>query len=172
MSHGKQSHPQIEMCFRVICGGNVVGLHAFVEQNPKSFGSLIPSIHFSGCEFEAFALKEHGGERRVCFHNKKSRQCEIPLDWTDLAAEDPLHDFIIWSKLVRAADLLELARRFGRLRERGMLTISEMARACGVSIKTVSDWRQKGSDWCAPISARTRFLPESRHCDSARGFSR
>lgn len=31
-----------------------------------------------------------------------------------------------------------LKSRFDRLRERGMLTICEMARACGVSIKTVS----------------------------------
>jgi hypothetical protein len=37
-----------------------------------------------------------------------------------------------------------LKTRFERLRERGMLTVTEMARACGVSIKTISDWRQKG----------------------------
>ena len=36
-----------------------------------------------------------------------------------------------------------LKSRFDRLRERGMLTISEMARACGVSINTIGHWRQK-----------------------------
>jgi hypothetical protein len=25
----------------------------------------------------------------VCFIDKKGRQCEIPLSWTDLAPEDP-----------------------------------------------------------------------------------
>ncbi len=37
-----------------------------------------------------------------------------------------------------------LKGRADRLRERGMLTISEVARKCGVSTKTISDWRQKG----------------------------
>jgi hypothetical protein len=37
-----------------------------------------------------------------------------------------------------------LKSRFDRLRERGMRTISEMAKACGVSINTIGHWRQKG----------------------------
>jgi hypothetical protein len=53
-----------------------------------------------------------------------------------------------------------LKSRFDRLRERGMLTISEMARACGVSIKTVSDWRQKGLIRAYAINDRTQFLFE------------
>ena len=53
-----------------------------------------------------------------------------------------------------------LKSRFDRLRERGMLTISEMARACGVSIKTISDWRQKGVIRAYAINDRTQFLFE------------
>jgi hypothetical protein len=37
-----------------------------------------------------------------------------------------------------------LKSRFERLRERGLLTISEMAKACGVSINTIGHWRRKG----------------------------
>lgn len=53
-----------------------------------------------------------------------------------------------------------LKSRFDRLRERGMLTITEMARACDVSIKTISDWRQKGLVRAHAINDRTQFLFE------------
>jgi hypothetical protein len=53
-----------------------------------------------------------------------------------------------------------LKSRFDRLRERGMLTISEMARACGVSINTVGHWRKKGLIKAHPINDRTQFLFE------------
>ncbi len=39
-----------------------------------------------------------------------------------------------------------LKSRFDRLRGRGLLTISEMAKACGVSIKTIGHWRAKRVD--------------------------
>jgi hypothetical protein len=47
-----------------------------------------------------------------------------------------------------------------RIRERGMLTISEMARACGVSINTAGHWRKKGLIRAHPINDRTQFLFE------------
>lgn len=53
-----------------------------------------------------------------------------------------------------------LKSRFDRLRERGMLTISEIARVCGVSIKTISDWRQRGLIRAHAINDRTQFLFE------------
>jgi hypothetical protein len=53
-----------------------------------------------------------------------------------------------------------LKSRFERLRERGMLTIAEIARASGVSIKTISDWRQKGLIHAHAINDRTQFLFE------------
>jgi hypothetical protein len=53
-----------------------------------------------------------------------------------------------------------LKSRFDRLRERGMLTISEMARACGVSIKTIGHWRQKDLIGAHAINDRTQFLFE------------
>jgi hypothetical protein len=46
----------------------------------------------------------------VCFLDKKGRQCEIPLGWTDLAAEDAIITFAAGKSCFRAADLLELAR--------------------------------------------------------------
>jgi hypothetical protein len=53
-----------------------------------------------------------------------------------------------------------LKSRFDRLRERGMLTISEMARVCGVSINTIGDWRQKGLVRAHAVNDRTQFLFE------------
>jgi hypothetical protein len=53
-----------------------------------------------------------------------------------------------------------LKNRFDRLRERGMLTISEMARACGVSINTIGHWRQKGLIPAHAVNDRTQFLFE------------
>jgi len=62
-----------------------------------------------------------------------------------------------------------LKNRFGRLRERGMLTISEMAKACGVSTNTIGHWRQKGLIRARAINDRTQFLfeypgPNPRYC--------
>ena len=136
----------------------------------------------------------------MCFLDKKGRQCEIPLNWTDLAPEDALTTLSAGKGWFRAGDLLELARlveglnekgfktgdglpltsiavgyvrkayglksRFDRLRERGMLTISEMARACGVSINTIGHWRQKGLIRAHAINDRTQFLfehPDQTH---------
>jgi hypothetical protein len=53
-----------------------------------------------------------------------------------------------------------LKSRFDRLRERGMLTISEMARACGVSINTIGHWRRKGLIAAHAVNDRTQFLFE------------
>jgi hypothetical protein len=53
-----------------------------------------------------------------------------------------------------------LKSRFQRLRERGMLTFSEMARACGVSTKTISDWRQMGLIRAQATNDRAQFLFE------------
>ena len=53
-----------------------------------------------------------------------------------------------------------LKSRFDRLRERGLLTISEMAKACGVSINTIGHWRRKGIIRAHPIINRMQFLFE------------
>jgi hypothetical protein len=53
-----------------------------------------------------------------------------------------------------------LKSRFDRLRERGLLTISEMARVCGVSINTISHWRQKGLVRAHAVNDRGQFLFE------------
>jgi len=53
-----------------------------------------------------------------------------------------------------------LKSRFDRLRERGLLTIAEMAKACGVSIKTIGEWRQKGRIRAHAVNDGRQFLFE------------
>lgn len=54
-----------------------------------------------------------------------------------------------------------LKSRFDRLRQRGLLTISEMARACGVSVNTIGHWRKKGLVRGHAINDRMQFLFEN-----------
>jgi len=51
-----------------------------------------------------------------------------------------------------------LKSRFDRLRERGMLTMLEVARRCGVSTKTISDWRRKSRIRAHAVNDRNQFL--------------
>jgi hypothetical protein len=53
-----------------------------------------------------------------------------------------------------------LKSRFDRLRERGMLTMSEMAQRCGVSTRTISEWRQSSRICARAINDRNHFLFE------------
>jgi len=53
-----------------------------------------------------------------------------------------------------------LKSRFDRLRERGMLTILEIAKVCGVSTNTIGHWRQKGLIRSHAINDRNQFLFE------------
>jgi Family of unknown function (DUF5372) len=53
----------------------------------------------------------------VCFVDKKGRQYEIPLGWTDLSPEDPLATLAAGRSWFRAADLLELTRLVEALRQ-------------------------------------------------------
>lgn len=76
-----------------------------------------PCHPLTGREFEALACKElYGGEQRVCFLDKKGRECEIPLSWTDLAPDDALATLAAGKSWFRAADLLDLARLVEALR--------------------------------------------------------
>jgi hypothetical protein len=77
---------------------------------PQKFRITHPFHPLAGREFEALALKEYNGERRVSFLDKKGRQFEIPLNWTDLAGEDTLLNLSARKSWFRAADLVELAR--------------------------------------------------------------
>lgn len=95
------------------------------------------------------------------------------MSWTDLAPRDALT--ILNEKGFKTGDGLPLTSiavgyirkayglksRFDRLRERGLLTISEMAKACGVSINTIGLWRQKGFIRAHAINDRTQFLFEA-----------
>src|SRR5205823_14833024 len=49
---------------------------------------------------------------------------------------------------------------FDRLRKRGMLTIFEIARRCGVSTNTISDWGRKSRIRSHAINDRNQFLFE------------
>jgi uncharacterized protein DUF5372 len=53
----------------------------------------------------------------VCFVDKKGRECEIPIGWTDLAPEDPLTALAAGRSWFRAPDLLELAHLVAALRQ-------------------------------------------------------
>ncbi|PYV42975.1 MAG: hypothetical protein DMG06_12315 [Acidobacteria bacterium] len=53
-----------------------------------------------------------------------------------------------------------------------MLTLSEMARACGVSINTIRHWWQKGLIRAHPINDRTQFLFEDRGPNPPRKHTR
>ena len=53
-----------------------------------------------------------------------------------------------------------LKRRFERLREREMLTMAEIAKTCGVSTNTISDWRRKGRIRAHAVNDRNQFLFE------------
>ena len=84
---------------------------------PGKFRITHPFHPLAGREFEALACKEYGGEQRVCFLDKKGRQFEIPLSWTDLAAEDPVTILASGKSWFRTADLLELARLIEGMRQ-------------------------------------------------------
>ena len=86
------------------------------RKQPEKFRITHPFHPLSGREFEALTRKEYGGEQRVCFLDKKGRQCEIPLSWTDLAAEDPVTILTSGKSWFRAADLVESARLVEGLR--------------------------------------------------------
>jgi hypothetical protein len=53
-----------------------------------------------------------------------------------------------------------LKSRFDRLRERGMLTMFEIAKTCGVSTNTISEWRRKGRIHAHAVNDRNQFLFE------------
>jgi len=61
-----------------------------------------------------------------------------------------------------------LKSRFDRLRERGMLTMLEVARRCGVSTKTISDWRRKSRIRAHAVNDRNQFLFEDPRAESTK----
>ena len=79
------------------------------SNKPQKFRITHPFHPLSGREFEALSRKEYGDEHRVCFVDKQGRQCEIPLGWTDLAAEDPFPILSSGKSWFRAVILVELA---------------------------------------------------------------
>ena len=52
----------------------------------------------------------------MSFLDKKGRQCEIPLNWTDLAPEDAFTTLSAGKSWFRAADLLQLVQLIEGLR--------------------------------------------------------
>ncbi len=96
-------------------GRSGIGLHPFAEHNLRSFGSRIPFIRSLAASLKLWHGKNTAAQR-VCFLDKKGRQCEIPLSWTDLAAEDAVTILASGKSWFRAADLFELARLVEGLR--------------------------------------------------------
>jgi hypothetical protein len=58
---------------------------------------------------DVLGLKQYVGECRVCYLDEERRMHEIPLNWTDLAPQDPLATLAGVKSCFRAMDLLELA---------------------------------------------------------------
>ncbi len=54
--------------------GNDIGLQPFVEPNPRSFDSPIPSIHCLAASLKLSRAK-NTAVKRVCFIDKKGHQC-------------------------------------------------------------------------------------------------
>jgi hypothetical protein len=77
-----------------------------------------------GRELELFAPKQYVGERRVCYLDEGQRVHEIPLNWTDLAPEDPQLAMAGGKSWFRVADLLELARLVEHLKRLSVKVIS------------------------------------------------
>jgi hypothetical protein len=87
-----------------------------VRTEPQKFRITHPFHPLSGRKYELLERKEHAAEKRACFLDKKGRQCEIPLSWTDLAPEDPFITLSSGKSWFRVADLLELVRLIEDLR--------------------------------------------------------
>lgn len=66
--------------------------------------------------FDLFGPKEYDSELRVCYLDEGDRLHEIPVNWTDLAPQDPLLTFAAGKSCFRAKDLLELAQLIEHLK--------------------------------------------------------
>src|SRR6267378_7830316 len=86
-----------------------VRLHRLVEHNLRNFGSRIPFIRSLAASSKLWHAKNTAVNRELGFLDKKGRQCEIPLSWTELAAKDPGTILASRKSWFRAADLVELA---------------------------------------------------------------
>jgi len=56
------------------------------------------------------------GKRRVYYHDVAGQVRALPVDWTDLSAEEPVRNGTEGRSVFRAAELLELVRLLERLR--------------------------------------------------------
>jgi hypothetical protein len=69
-----------------------------------------PFHPLTGRQFATAGFCRYGPEDRVCFHDEQDRICEIPLNWTNLAPEDPFVILSAGKSWFRFEDLRELAR--------------------------------------------------------------
>jgi hypothetical protein len=67
-------------------------------------------------EFEIDNVRRLPGDCRVFFFNTKGRKSSVPLDWTDIAPQDPFVVVSAGRALFRVEDLLGLARLLGEIR--------------------------------------------------------
>jgi hypothetical protein len=93
-----------------------VRLHTFIVQSLRSFGSRIPFIRSLAMSSKLWHAKNTAVNRRSASPTRKAGQCELPLSWTDLDAEDPVNVLASEKSWFRAADLLELVRLVEGLR--------------------------------------------------------
>jgi hypothetical protein len=84
--------------------------------NNRTFRIIHPFHPFRNIEFEINNVRRLPGECRVFFYNTKGRLSSVPLDWTDIAPQDPFVVVSAGRALFRVEDLLGLARLLGEIK--------------------------------------------------------
>jgi hypothetical protein len=82
----------------------------------RTFRITHPFHPLKNREFAIDTVRTVAVERRVFFFNQKGRKTSVPLEWTDIGADDP---FVVVSggrALFRVEDLLGLARLVAELK--------------------------------------------------------
>ena len=89
------------------------------QQNLKdrTFRITHPFHPFRNIEFEIDNVRRLPGEFRVFFFNTKGRKSSVPLDWTDIAPQDPFVVVSAGRALFRVEDLLGLARLLAEIKK-------------------------------------------------------
>jgi len=83
--------------------------------NNKTFRIIHPFHPYKDTEFEIDQVRNVAAERRVFFFNQKGRKSSVPLDWTDIRAQDPFVVLSAGRALFRVEDLLGLVRLIGEI---------------------------------------------------------
>jgi hypothetical protein len=87
--------------------------------NNRTFQIIHPFHPFRNIEFEIDNVRRLPGECRVFFFNTKGRKSSVPLNWTDIALQDPFIVVSAGRALFRVEDLLGLAHLLAEIKNGG-----------------------------------------------------